>query len=356
MLRRYYRNRSVRKRMYEFLGGSTPDKATAAYIVGTDGCSDYSEPSPPSCLQEYLGAGLEIERSLWDRESLIVDVDLEYVNFDCPAAAWLDPERAFGLQAPVLDATLQILGQAGLAPLILVSGRGFHLVWAVTRGSTTFRRLARLGRVPPSLEARYAQSCSPAGANVDPDLGRAYAGLGLILEFVGHSVLATSAANCSVPVQLTAIEVGPGTRGREIISFDISEYGDPLHKRHIRLPFSVYLKPARFEWALGEAGVRALLPIFEIPLSGMTVRQAIDAGRNPDEALELSKHIHVRIPDRSEPMASLLDEYEASELAAFHSEFYSQPWEPMSLAESPVPIQIPDTPPCVSPQTKRLRA
>jgi hypothetical protein len=343
LLRKYYRNRTVRDRLCEFLGGSNPKNATAAYIVGTDGWSDYSEPSFPSLLPEYLETGMEVDRSFWDRDSLIVDADLEYDNFDNPAAAWLDPERAFGLQSPVLDATLRILSQAGLDPLILVSGRGFHLVWAIARSSTAFRRLARLGRVPPTLEARYAQLCAPAGIKVDPELGRAYAGLGMVIEFAGHQVVASSAGTCSVPVQLTAIEVGSGPDGREIVSFDISEYGDPLHTRHIRLPFSAYLKPRRFEWALGEAGVRQLLPIFEIPLSGMLPRDAINVARDPDKTLDLSRHIRVTIPDQSAQMERLLDDYQASELAGFHDQFYSEPWERDGFGS----IQVPDVPPCV---------
>ena len=246
--------------MAEFLGGADPRTVTAVYIVGNEGFSDVCQPVSVSRSQEFLRAGMEVERSFWDYSSLIVDIDLEYDNFDLPATAWLNPEKAFTLQQPVLDATLNILGHSGLAPLILVSGRGYHLVWAVSRNSRAFRRLADLGQVAPSLEARYAQPCSPTGERVDHDLVRVFAGLGLILEFVGQSVLAASALECPVPVQLTSIEVGRGTQGREIISFDLSEYGDPLHRRHIRLPFSAYLKPRRLEWALGEAGVLACCP------------------------------------------------------------------------------------------------
>jgi hypothetical protein len=348
LLRQYYRNRSVRKRMREFLGGTDGAKATATYIVGTDGRSGYSLPSPPSLLPEYLESGMDVERSLWDRDSLIVDIDLEYENFDSPVAAWLDPERAFGLQVPVLDATLRILGHAGLDPLILVSGRGFHLVWAIARNSRAFRRLAQLGRVPPTLEARYSQSCSHSGAKVDSDLGHAYAGLGMILEFAGHRVLAASAVACSIPVQLTAIEVGPGPGGREIVSFDISEYGDPLDGRHIRLPFSAYLKPRRAEWLLGKAGAAQLLPIFEIRLDGMTLRNAIDAARDPAKTIEIARHVATRIQDQSDSMENLIDEYRASELADFHDRFYSAPWssEPFSAASQPGSIA--DAPPCVT--------
>jgi len=352
LLQGYYRSRAVRQRMYEFLGGSTGRNATAAYIVGDDGRSDFSEPSSPSRLREFLGAGLEIERSLWDRKSLIADIDLEYNNFDCPAAPWLDPVRTFGLQQPVVDATLQMLGQAGLAPLILLSGRGFHLVWAIHRSSAAFHRLARLGYVPPSLEARYAHTRSPAGGTVDPTLGRAYAGLGLILEFVAHRVLAASKTHCPVPVQITSIEVGPGIRGREIVSFDLSEYGDPLDARHIRLPFSIYLKPRRLEWTLGEEGARALLPIFEIPLAGLSPGRAIELSRDPDRVLELARRFPTPVPDQSEPMERLLDGYETSELAAFHREFYCELWDQGlddTIGLSIPAVTIPDAlPPCVS--------
>src|SRR5579863_6470587 len=126
-LRQCYRNRNVLERMTEFLGGADLRSATAVYVAGNNGFVEFGEISPPGRLPEYLDAGLEVDRSLWDRDSLIVHIDLEYNNFDQPAAAWLDPERAFRLQQPVLDATLRILAEAGIAPLTLVSGRGYHL-------------------------------------------------------------------------------------------------------------------------------------------------------------------------------------------------------------------------------------
>ena len=344
LLRRVYQDSGVRKRMYEFLGGVDLRSATAVYIAGTDGYSDYHVQSPPTDLAEYLESALEVERSLWDRESLIADVDLEYHNFDYPAAPWFEPERAFQLQQPVLDATLQTLGKAGIAPLILVSGRGFHLVWSVRCKSGAYRRLAGLGSVPASVRYRYAQPCAPNGSSVDPDLGCAFAGLGLIMEFVGHRVLEASLQTCTLPVQPAAIEVGSGAFGREIISFDLSEYGDPLHTRHVRIPFSAYLKPRQFEWMFGEAEVRRLLPVFEIPLSDMPPAQAIVAMRDPEAVLEIARRVSVGIPDQSEAMEQLLDNYEHSELAEFHQQFYMRLREETSLPNCSIPI--PEAPPC----------
>jgi hypothetical protein len=67
------------------------------------------------------------------------------------------------------------------------------------------------------------------------------------------------------PVELTAVEVGPGQRGREKISLDISQYGDPLDTRSARVPYSRYLKSERQSMTLGEQ-IAKLPPIFEIPL------------------------------------------------------------------------------------------
>jgi len=312
--------------MAEFLGQNDSANATARYIAATDGYADYHLTSHPAELPEFLEGALEVDRSLWDRDSLIADLDLEYHNFDSPGAAWLDPERAFRLQQPVLDATLRILGAAGIHPLVLVSGRGFHLVWSVRRDSLAFDQMAALGHVPASLEARYAGPCAPDGSNVEPELGRAFCGLGLVMEYVGHRVLAASAKTAQLPVKPAAIEVGSVTHGREIISFDLSEYGDPFHTRHVRVPFSAYLKPRQMEWALGADQVRRLLPIFEIPLGNADPREAISRMRNPDAVRDLARGMSVQIPDSSKPMQLLLDEYQHSELGEFHRRFYAGAW------------------------------
>ncbi len=348
MLRRYYRNTSVRRRMHEFLGATRTKPATTVYIVGNNGWSGYLGPSPPSYLWRYLESRMDVERSLWDRASLIFDFDLEYHNFDSPAAAWLDPNRAFSLQLPFVNAALDVLDEAGIEPLILISGRGFHLLWSIAQSSPAFHSLAALGQVPPTLEAQYAHPVAPAGTVIDPLLARAYAGAGLLAEYIGHRVLASASPLSAVPVQLTAIEVGPGPSGREILSFDISEYGDPLHIRHIRIPFSAYLKPRHFEWALGEAAVRCLLPLFEIPLAGMALSEALRVARSPGATAELARCSSVRIPDHSAATSDLLDTYSASRLAVFHRQFAAGPWLDSPFPPGVQPAPVPGAPPCVN--------
>src|SRR5688572_1271185 len=94
LLREYYLSPTIRERMWEFLGGLA-EKAGAVYIVGHDGFSDFGRPLSLVSLRECLDAGMEVDRSLWDHNSLVADIDLEYHSFDYPVAPWLDPERAF---------------------------------------------------------------------------------------------------------------------------------------------------------------------------------------------------------------------------------------------------------------------
>ncbi len=176
----------------------------------------------------------EDNRSLWDRESLICHLDLEYVNFDNPAYPFLNEERIFALQEPVVDTAEKLLASYGIHPLKLMTGRGYHLVWRIGRGSKAFDDLAAFGHVSPSLKRLYATELAPTGEHVTPGLGAAFAGLGMVMEFVAHGVKSRAAPRCEVPVELGAIETGGGPQGREMISVDITEYVSRLRIERAR--------------------------------------------------------------------------------------------------------------------------
>lgn len=329
---------AFRDRMTEFAG-------SAAYITGSDGSFDAGgEPSPLAELPRYLASGLEISRSLWDRELLIADVDLEHHNFDNPASAWQDPASAFRLQQPVFSETLQILQEAGVRPLVLLSGRGFHLVWSIRQDSEVFARLVRLGTLTSALGARYAGAVSPSGLLLSSELGCAFAGLGKLMEFLFHETFQRTGERPEIPMKPAAIEVGLGTRGREIVSFDLSEYGDPLHFRRIRVPFSAYLKPRQWKWMLGEEAVERLSTFFEIPLE-IDPLEAIAIARDPQAVSELAARVSMQIPDASEGTANLLDRYQQSSLAAFHAAFEADLRLYGSFSAGPPPI--PPAAPCL---------
>jgi uncharacterized protein (DUF2267 family) len=47
-------------------------------------------------------------------------------------------------------------------------------------------------------------------------MGHAFAGLGLVFEYLAHGIKAIATPLCDVPVEVTAVAVGPGARGREM--------------------------------------------------------------------------------------------------------------------------------------------
>jgi len=314
--RDYYKKPAVRARILEFLGGDTPGNATCEYITA-DGVSwPARTPRSPDQLFGQLDEGLDICRSLWDRESLIAHLDIEYVNFDFAAEAYLDPERTFELQEPVERAIHRILSFYGIRALHVLSGRGHHFAWRIDRGSPVFSKLAEMG-------ARACAETGPQPPPGDGKLAKAFAGLGLAMEFVGRLAIELAAPESTIPVDLTAVEVGPSERGREMVSIDISEYGDPLRTRTVRVPFSAYLKPWQQMHAVGANNIPRIGPIIFVPLDGVDIRQGMVAMRDPKQAALLAEKISARIPDATAGTGALLSHYRGSALRRFHDFFYA---------------------------------
>jgi hypothetical protein len=325
----YYRSADVRARMREFIGARTVRESSCEFLAASDeNASPPFTPYSPRALNSLLDNGFEICRSLWDRDALIADFDIEYVNFDNAAEVFLNPERVFATQQPVVQTIEQLLREYGIAPLHVLSGRGHHFVWRIDQSSGEFQKLSALGRGPPSLWEAEAQRHRPNGRPVPLELGHAFAGLGLVVEFLAHRVKQIAAPLTKIPVELTAVEVGPSDHGREMISIDVSEYGDPLYSRMLRVPFSVYLKPWQQPWGFDVDVLAHLQPLFVIPLQGMDWCEGISAMRDPHLAAELAEHTSIHIPDGTRGTANLLQHYSQSKLADFHQFFYSQEQHP----------------------------
>jgi hypothetical protein len=310
--------------MVEYLGGRSLVDATACYIASPMPLADRAAPvHPPAALWDLVERDLEVARSLWDRASLLVHLDLEHVSFDQPWSPLVELERSASLQEPVVDALLSILAEHGIAPLHLLTGRGHHLVWRVERDSHAFRSLVALGRLSDEQRSLYLAPREPCGEAVGADLGAAYHGLGKIVENVGHRLLERIEEVSSVPVQLCAVIVGHGPHGREIVSVDLSQFGDPLWSRSARLPFSPYRKAIR----LGAPAELARQVMITVPV-GAEPAVAFAARRDLELAGELAGTCSTVIPEASRATESLITGYRDSALAAFHHEFERMESEP----------------------------
>jgi hypothetical protein len=130
----FYQLPAVRHRLAEFLDGPDVDSATAIYIAQPDGVQfDPRNLRVPSEIESLLEQNVGVARSLADSSSLIFHLDIEYVNFDSPVDAYVDPWRAFSHQEPVVQALERLLLEWGIRPLHLVTGQGHHFAWRLDR-------------------------------------------------------------------------------------------------------------------------------------------------------------------------------------------------------------------------------
>lgn len=295
------------------------------YLTHSDGVVfDSRELVPPADLGRLLDRELDVARSLADAESFLVHLDVEHVNFDAPAEGFVDPWRTFELQEPLVRVIESLLLGWNIRPLHLLTGQGHHFVWRIRRSSVAAHRLLGIVPAPELTDACMARVPPLLGGRIDVTAQRVFSALALVLEHMAHRIKELAAPLCAVPVEVTAVHVGPvATRRREILSIDISEYGDPLHTRMIRMPFSRYLKP----WAGGLArslGLENEIPYFFcIPMHEMDWRQAIKVRQVEAEVCELAERACVRIPLEENGTTCLLEEYLASRLRRFHEYFYS---------------------------------
>ena len=319
-LRDYYRKPAVRARMLEFLGSDGEGDFSCEYITADGTGAAERTPLLPSELFNHLDHGMDICRSLADRDSLIAHLDIEYVNFDFPADSYLDPARAFALQEPLEMAVKRTLAHYGIEPLHVLSGRGHHFVWRIDRASHVFARLALIGNgtlLHDSLVLRRRDGLDA------PLITSAFAGLGLLMEFVARVVIELSSPDTIIPIEMTAVEVPASRRGRELISIDLSEYADPLPMRTIRVAFSGYLKPWQQAQATGPANLPRIGPIIFVTLDGADLRDGIRAMRDPGLAAEIARGATAGIPDCTTGTEHLLHHYLGSGLRKFHEFFFS---------------------------------
>lgn len=331
-----WRDPVVFRRIVEFLGGESLESVTCQFIgvLDPDDPSSFTRHSPLS-LETMLEQGHEISRSLGDRDSMLIHLDIEYVNFDAPAAAFIDAPRVFELQQPLVETIESALLGYGIRYLHLLTGQGHHFIWKIPKSSRIARDISSLGILtPPDSET-----------SADPPL---FGHLALLMEFFAHRIKRESAAACDVPVEITARCVGPGLAGtREMLSIDISEYGDPLESRMIRIPYTSYRKP----WVSGlihRLGIGHRVQAFHtLPVHESSVAELLRCRHRPGWILPLARRASVEIPTQERGMARLLKDYLASAHAGFHRYYYQTSQDPPSTWESGyhrLPLDL--LPPC----------
>jgi len=304
----YYAHPAVRARIAEYCTGSV---GLAGY-GGRRGlrAADMAPVAVGGELAPLLADGADVCRSLADRRGALIQLDVDYVNPVDPAEAYRDPELCFRRLEPVYRAVRAAFADAGVAPLDLMTGRGYHFTARAVRGSRLHRQLMSIGGVAPALRARYQEKASERRA---VSMGAAHAGAGRLVEALAHDVM--SSVEAEVPVTLA--DVPPPGLG-PFICLDLSAYGDPVSSRHARAAFSSHQKASVTGFVGGPPFVIA------VPRGDRPVPSLLAIRSDPAAAARLAGDIVAAIPDVTDA-PRWLRSYADSVLAWFHRGFDEEP-------------------------------
>lgn len=354
MLAAYYSHPAVRARIREYCGLNAGAHygcvSVSAALPGSSTPSAWvPEPQlPATAVDDLLNQRADLFRSAWDRGNLLIGLDIDYLNADNLGHAFVRPAEVFEKLEATYQAVCDVLRRYGMNLFALMTGRGYQLTGRIRLNSPFVHRLAALAPAVPDWYATQGQRLPRwLEERIPPILARAYAGIGLVLEYFAHQVIGVAAGRSPIPVVLNGTNVGAGPDGREAVSIDLSFAGDPLDVRHLRVAFGAYQKH-RFRPDIFGAEVSTLPPLVTIPRGGMSLAEALGS-RSPAEAVHLAESSDAYIPEVGGAAAGLIAEYARSPLARFHTDFYAvEPDDPTVWDRTYDRLDLSALPPCVA--------
>ena len=330
----FYRDPNVRQRIAEYCGGKEGNflAFTAEYLAGHGeflAKEGLSQEGFLSTSQNgffwILEKGLDIFRSIWDRESILSVFDVEYFNLDYLGEPYLYPEETFKKLEPVYNAVLTVFHRLNIIPLVIMTGRGYHFTSRVALGTEAEKKLGEIGRIQDTLAGKYATSSGRRHRSVSYSHGCVFDGMGRLMEYLAHLVMKEAKGKTSIPVVCSEVACEPGIRGREAVSLDLSMYGDPIYLRDVRCPFSSYQKHKMEKDKLGDEVYERTPVMVTLPRRGLeSLPELLKIRQNFRQAVEYAATGSTVIPDLSKSFENLIRSYKRSRLYQFHKYFDSE--------------------------------
>lgn len=320
-----YQFPAIRSRLIEYCGGRNddPSTCTAKFLIGNGetirgaGIPTRDVIYSPRQLDTIISREIDVFRSVWDDRSLLAVLDIDYTNADFPYRAFTNPNEIFSDLEPVYRLAVGELKSFGIKHLSILTGQGYHLVFRLPLTAKVTRQLQTLYSLNDTLDSKYRYDHPFTDDTVPLKAGTAYSGLGYVLEYLAHRIIARSADASAIPVVANNLVVGTGRKGREAVSLDLSAYGDPLFTRYIRCAFSLYHR---------KNGQGTLV---SLPRNDECLEDLLAWRTDAHEANRLAERKKLVIPESSNGLTSLLDAYLLSPLHSFHNYFESGYHDPV---------------------------
>ncbi|MEW5897404.1 MAG: hypothetical protein AB1668_06940 [Nanoarchaeota archaeon] len=332
----YYREGPVQRRLAEFCGGIPENTDTflckhlASYGVRNLGAN--GKPHQAHHNHEFhqiLANGLDIFRSSWSRNASFFFLDVEYFNLDYKGEIYLHAHEELKRLEPVYRLIRSVLDSYGLEYITTLTGQGYHFVSLIPESDPEHRILEEIGKVEDTLAGKYNAGNNFLNERVELSKGRAYEGIGRLLEFVFQRIVSEASGHTDLPIVMSDLAVGRGKNGHEGISIDLTMYGDPINKRSFRIPFSTHQKHKVQRYLVSES-ISAGTPV-QISLPRLTYRNGdriemdletlLQARRHFRRSAELAGGISTQIPFIGRGLERLISDYRSSPLFQFHREF-----------------------------------
>ncbi len=388
--REYYANTSIIRRMLEYCGVPTtvtetfnlPQKKlpkdsdalteisihkTCEYLVGWgEGMKNAGKGEFKSLPNNSLGWLLNSEygrtdifRSIWDKKSNLCVIDIEYFSKKYPGETYVNQERVFWELEPTLQCMKLIFLSYGIKPLITATGQGYHISFRIDKkkdneDNPVYNELKEIGQVEDTLRGKYQHLSleSRRSRPVTDEEGKVYDALGKLVEYVTHKTM-KSAHKYGNKMPIVVGDIAVGNEKGEAISIDLSAFANPLYMRDIRLPFSKHHKH-KMKKDLGndikEIRTAVAVPRFT-PCNGneLTLDELFNNRRNYRNCANYANAITTEIPECSEGILKLINEYKQSKLYEFHKDFDNMKEDsPSSWNLTYDRFELEKVPPCVS--------
>ena len=328
----YYRSPAVRQRLDEYCSFSTKKQLSCEYLIG------FGEPLkrmgyhlpimgvPSHRLDDLIELGLDLFRSVWDHEGTLAILDIEYFNLDSLASLYADQVKYFEMMEPTYRAITNLFNDYGIAHLNNTTPSGYHFESKIPFSTKTHKKLEEIGHLESTLKTQYTSL--PEGDRkcknrMTSHAARGYSAVGRLMEFLCHRIIEDTREYSKLPVTIADTAPGKGKFRREGMSLDITQYADNLNMRSIRLAFSSHQKQKVYVNRIGMDLARSS-PIYAcVPRNDLSIKELYNIRKNLDSAREYAKKVGTRIPKASRGWLKLLDDYRASPLFEFHTEFDS---------------------------------
>jgi hypothetical protein len=319
-------------------------------------------------LGELLDNGIDLFRSVWDRDNLIFLLDLEYVSKRYPGEPYINQEATFHKLEPVYQCIWDIFREFGITPLTLVTGQGYHFVFQVPsfdnetvvndsgrngERTTTAEagQIVELGSLEDTLQGKYEHPVPGKKRDriLEAKLGKAFDGTSKLLEYVVHKTMRKIGKYHS-QLPLSIGDVIPGNEMQETINLDLSTYVAPLYIRVMRTAFSTHSKHHDPHKDIGARDIPIQMAIpRHTPCNGNTLslQEIFQNRRHLRDCANYAASITLNIP--TQPVQKLIEEYRQSDLFRFHQDFDATlPEDYTNWPQSYDRFDLSSVPPCVA--------